>query len=152
MGVGSGQVHGGRLERRICCQPILIAGSPGSCWSAIHFPSLSKSHCHYLKAMEVRSTAPVISGLLYGDTDKLGMFPLFLKMSDHVLVSCLVVVFRRLLRMGSFPACSLMSPNSKRSILLLSGQILTNFYVTYNVQGVRVSGVGSSWAVFGIER
>ena len=34
-----------------------------------------------------------------------GMFPLFLKRTADVLAPCLSVVFRRLLRLGSFPAC-----------------------------------------------
>ena len=41
----------------------------------------------------------------YGGTDPLGMFPLFLKRTADVLAPCLSVVFRRLLRLGSFPAC-----------------------------------------------
>ena len=40
----------------------------------------------------------------YGGTDPLGMFPLFLKRTD-VLAPRLSVVFRRLLCLGSFPAC-----------------------------------------------
>ena len=41
----------------------------------------------------------------YGDTDPLGMFPLFLKRTADVLAPRLSVVFRRLLCLGSFPAC-----------------------------------------------
>ena len=41
----------------------------------------------------------------YGGTDPLGMFPLFLKRTDDVRAPHLSVVFRRLLRLGSFPAC-----------------------------------------------
>ena len=40
----------------------------------------------------------------YGGSDPLGMFPLFLKRTD-VLAPRLGVVFRRLVRLGSFPAC-----------------------------------------------
>ena len=40
----------------------------------------------------------------YGGTDLLGMFPLFLK-TAVVLAPRLAVVFRRLLRLGSFPVC-----------------------------------------------
>ena len=40
-----------------------------------------------------------------GGTDPLGMFPLFLKRTDDVPALRLSVVFRRLLRLGSFPAC-----------------------------------------------
>ena len=41
----------------------------------------------------------------YGGTDPLGMFPLFLKRMADVLAPHLSVVFRRLLRLGSFPSC-----------------------------------------------
>ena len=40
----------------------------------------------------------------YGGTDPLGMFPLFLKRTD-VMAPGLSVMFRRLVRLGSFPAC-----------------------------------------------
>ena len=40
----------------------------------------------------------------YGGNDPLGMFPLFLKRTD-VMAPCLSVVFRRLIRLGSFSAC-----------------------------------------------
>ena len=39
----------------------------------------------------------------YGGTDPLGMFPLFLKKIAEVLAPRLAVVFRLLLRLGSFP-------------------------------------------------
>ena len=38
-------------------------------------------------------------------TDPLGMFPLFLKRTADILAPRLSVVFRRFLRLGSFPAC-----------------------------------------------
>ena len=41
----------------------------------------------------------------YGGTDPLGMFPLFLKKTAVVLAPRLAVVFRRLLRLGSFHVC-----------------------------------------------
>ena len=41
----------------------------------------------------------------YGGTDPLGMFPLFWKKTTVVLASRLTLVFRRLLRLGSFPVC-----------------------------------------------
>ena len=41
----------------------------------------------------------------YGGTDPLGMFPLFLKKTAEVLAPHLAVVFRRLLRLGSFTVC-----------------------------------------------
>ena len=41
----------------------------------------------------------------YGGTDPLGMFPLFLKRTADVRAPRLSVVFRPLVRPGSFPAC-----------------------------------------------
>ena len=41
----------------------------------------------------------------YGGTDPLGMFPLFLKRTADVMAHRLSVVFRRLVHLGSFPAC-----------------------------------------------
>ena len=41
----------------------------------------------------------------YGGTDPLGMFPLFLKRTADVMAPRLSVVFRRLVRLGSFPTC-----------------------------------------------
>ena len=41
----------------------------------------------------------------YGGTDPLGMFPLFLKRTADVMAPRLSVVFRRNVRLGSFPAC-----------------------------------------------
>ena len=41
----------------------------------------------------------------YGVTDPLGMFPLFLKRNADVMAPRLSVVFRQLVRLGSFPAC-----------------------------------------------
>ena len=42
----------------------------------------------------------------YGGTDPLGMFPLFLKRTaDVIMAPRLSVVFRRLVRLGNFPAC-----------------------------------------------
>ena len=41
----------------------------------------------------------------YGGTDPLGMFPLFLKKTADVMAPRLSVVFRRLVRLGSIPAC-----------------------------------------------
>ena len=40
-----------------------------------------------------------------GGTDPFGMFPLFLKRTADVMAPRLSVVFRRLVRLGSFPAC-----------------------------------------------
>ena len=41
----------------------------------------------------------------YGGTDHLGIIPLFLKRTADVMAPRLSVVFRRLVRLGSFPAC-----------------------------------------------
>ena len=41
----------------------------------------------------------------YGGADPLGMFPLFLKRTTDVMAPCHSVVFRRLVRQGSFPDC-----------------------------------------------
>ena len=41
----------------------------------------------------------------YGATDPLGMFALFLKRTADVMAPCLSVVFRRLVRLHSFPSC-----------------------------------------------
>ena len=41
----------------------------------------------------------------YRGTDPLGMFPLFLKRTADVMAPRLSVVFRRLVRLGGFPAC-----------------------------------------------
>ena len=40
----------------------------------------------------------------YGGTDPLGMFPLFLKRTADVMALRYSVVFRQLVRLGSFPA------------------------------------------------
>ena len=41
----------------------------------------------------------------YGGTDPLGMYPFFLKRTADVMAPHLSVVFRRLIDLGSFPAC-----------------------------------------------
>ena len=41
----------------------------------------------------------------YGGSDPLGMFPLFLKRTADVMAPRFSVVFRRLVRLGSFPPC-----------------------------------------------
>ena len=55
------------------------------------------------RASEVRR--PLLDLNPYGNTDPLGMFPLFLKRTADVMGPRLSVVFRRLVRLGSFPAC-----------------------------------------------
>ena len=56
---------------------------------------------HWLSAVH-RYTSRVRS---YGCTDPLGMFPLFLKTTADDIAPRLSVVFRRLVRLGSFPPC-----------------------------------------------
>ena len=66
----------------------------------------------------------------YGGTDLLGMFPLFLKRTADVLGPRLSGVFRRLVRLGSFPPCS--SQANVTTILKVHSppllQIMTDFH------------------------
>ena len=66
-------------------------------------PSVSES---YLLRLQVeRGQASLVRlGPLWG-SDPLGMVPLFLKRTADVLAPRFSVVFRRLVRLGSFPAC-----------------------------------------------
>ena len=53
---------------------------------------------------------PVLLHLLldldtYGGVDPLGVFPLFLKMVADIIAPKLVILFRGLIRPGSFPEC-----------------------------------------------
>ena len=41
----------------------------------------------------------------YGGTDPFGKFSLFLKRTDDAMAPRLSIVFRRLIRLGNFPAC-----------------------------------------------
>ena len=50
----------------------------------------------------------------YGGTDQLGMYPLFLKRTADVMAHRLSVVFRRLVDLGSFPACWRISPQFRK--------------------------------------
>ena len=65
----------------------------------------------------------------YGGTDPLDMFPLFLKKTVEVLATRLAVVFRRLLRLGSFPVAGewLMSPQFQRVHLPPQHPIIEQF-------------------------
>ena len=89
------------LVRLICCWIILTASSPGRlliCRSLairlLVFPHLPSG----------REVGHLFDLYPYGGTDPLGMFPIFLKRTD-VTAPCLSVVFRRLVRLGSFLAC-----------------------------------------------
>ena len=55
------------------------------------------------RSSEVRR--PLLDLDPYGGSDPVGMFPLFIKRTADVLAPRLSVVFRRLVRLGSFPAC-----------------------------------------------
>ena len=41
----------------------------------------------------------------YGGVDPLGVFPLFLKKVADIIAPKLGIIFRRLIRLGSFPEC-----------------------------------------------
>ena len=114
----------GRLVRLICCRIILTASSPGE---LLVRPS---------PAIRLLGLPPLPSGrerssLLLdleacGGTDPLGMFPLFFKKTAAVIVARLSVVFPRLVRLSSFPACwrqANVYPNSERSTVLLCCQL-----------------------------
>ena len=92
------------LVRLICCQIILTASSPGRlliCRSlAIHLLVLPS-----LPSGRERSQRLLLDLDLYGGTDPLGMFPLFLKRTADAMPPRLSEVFRRLLRLFSFPPC-----------------------------------------------
>ena len=69
--------------------------------------------CHSL-AIRLIVSSPLLPGEVrclllnfapYGGTDPLGMFSLYLKITDVVLSPRFSVVFRRLGRLGRFPAC-----------------------------------------------
>ena len=63
-------------------------------------PSLTK---FVFRSSEVRRL--LLDFYPYGGTDPLGRFPLFHKRTIDVIAPCLSVVFRWLVRLGSFPAC-----------------------------------------------
>ena len=89
-----------RLAKLICSRIIWMASSPGSCWPAVHLPTVSET---YLLCLQVEwGQAPLVGLGLYGGSDLLGMFPLFLKRTADVLAPRLSEVFRRLVRL-EFP-------------------------------------------------
>ena len=88
-------------ERRIFCLLILIASSlQRSCRSAIHLPSVSQSH--YLTTFGSRLLPFVLDS--NGGNDPLDMFPIFFEVDSWCSAPSSSVVFRRLLRLGNFPA------------------------------------------------
>ena len=86
-----------RLVRVICCRIILTASSPRrlTCHPS---PSLTT---FAFRSSEVRRLLLDLDP--YGGTDPFGMFPIFLNRTD-VMAPRLSVVFRRLVRLGSFQA------------------------------------------------
>ena len=64
-----------------------------------------------------------------GGTDRLGMFPLFLRRTANVIHSRLSVVFLRLFRLGSSLLVGerQMSPHFERSTVLFCAQLSTDF-------------------------
>ena len=68
----------------------------------------------------------------YRGTDPLGMFSLLLKKTADVMAPLLSVVFRWLVRFGSFPACWRQTngtpPHSERTSVLLCCQLPTDFH------------------------
>ena len=92
-----------RLVRLICWRIILTARIPGRlliCRSLVISLSLTT---FTFRSSEVRRLLLDLDP--YGGTDPLGMFPLFLKRTADVMATQLCEVFRRLVRLGSFPAC-----------------------------------------------
>ena len=92
-----------RLVRLIYCLIILTASSPGRLLIygtlVIHLLVLPP----LLMSSEVRRLLLDLDP--YGGTDPLGMFPHFLKRTADIMAPRLSVVFRLLVRLGSFPAC-----------------------------------------------
>ena len=79
----------------------------GGCWSTADRPltwHLSPSLTTFaFRSSEVRRLLLDLD--IYGGTDPLGMFPIFLKSTADVMAPRPSVVFQRLVRLGSFPAC-----------------------------------------------
>ena len=93
-----------RFLRLICCRIIFNSKQsreavdlPLTCHSS---PSLTT---FAIRSREVRHLLLDLDP--YGGTDPLGMFPLFIKRTADVMAPRLSVVFRRLVRLDSFPAC-----------------------------------------------
>ena len=93
-----------RLLRLTCCRIILTASSPGrlliyhfTCYPSPSFTTFA------FRSSEVWRLLLDLDPC--GGTDPLGMFHLFLKRTADVMAPRPSVVFRRLVRMGTFPAC-----------------------------------------------
>ena len=94
-----------RLITLICCRIILTARRPMSLLTSRSL-TVRLSVLSSLLSGRVRSAVTCYIDLdPYGGTDPLGMFPLFLKRTADVMTPSFSVVFRRLVRLGSFLAC-----------------------------------------------
>ena len=93
-----------RLVRLICNRFILTATCPGRV--LISSPTCHPSPSLTTFAFRSREVRCLLFDLdPYGGTAPLGMFPRFLKRTSDVMAIHLSVVFRRLVRRGSFLAC-----------------------------------------------
>ena len=92
------------VAKPICSRIILVTSSP---WRAVALPLTCRSSSSLtsfaFRSSEVRRLLLDLNH--YMGSDPLGMFPLVLKRNADVLVPSLSVVFRRLVLLGSFPAC-----------------------------------------------
>ena len=100
-------------------------------WEAVDLPlTCHPSPNHTTFAFRSREVRRLLLDLdPYGGTEPLGMFPLFLKRTADVMAPCLSVVFRRLIRLSSFPACwrqANVTPVPPNSVLICC-QLPTDF-------------------------
>ena len=89
---GKADMLSAHFDRKQCRDPVDL---PSTCHPS---PSLTT---FAFRSREVKRLLLDLDS--YGITDPFGMFPLFLKRTAEVLAPRLAVVFRRLLRLGSFP-------------------------------------------------
>ena len=92
-----------RLAKLICSR--IIDGKQSR--ESVDLP-LTCNPCPRLTSFAFRSSEVILLLLdlhPYGVSDPLGMYTLFLKRITDVLAPRLSVVFRRLVRLGSFPIC-----------------------------------------------
>ena len=89
-----------------------------------------------------------------GGTDPLGMFHLFLKITADVMAPRLIVVFRRLVRLGSFPPCWRQTnvtpiPKGPPSSSVTNYRPISKTSVLSEV--LEKCGVCSSWTIYGTQ-
>ena len=92
-----------RLLRLISCLIILRANSPGRLLISRSSDPSPSFTTFVFRSSEVGRLLLDLEP--YGGTGPLGMFPFFLRRTADVMALCLSAVFRRLVRLGSFPAC-----------------------------------------------